>query len=299
MGVLYCASVENLVELLYKANEKGEVFRLSKQSGNFLSKLLVSIATVLMIGVNVLATIGWINGVTTASISDSYPNLFTPAGMTFSIWGIIYLGLLLFTVYQFMPNHQKHTEKQQRILQKVRVTYIISCVVNSIWIFVWQYNLIPAAMIFMVCLLACLIRISLLLYGEDLSITQAFFLRVPFGLYFGWITVAAIANATVLLVSLGWNGGGISPVIWTVAILIIGAVIGLATLIRFGNVGYGLVLIWAYFGIFTQHTSASGFGGKYTVIITTVIVCMVLFFLASVFVLFRGRKQNNMEKNTP
>lgn len=262
---------------------------MSRPKNNFLSKLLVCIATVIMITVNVLATVGLINGITTASISDLYPNLFTPAGMTFSIWGIIYLGLLLFTVYQFLPTNQK---KQQEILQKVRITYIISCLVNSIWILVWQYNIIPAAMVFMICLLVCLIRIALLLHGEDLSNSQAFFVRLPFDLYFGWITVAAIANVTVLLVSLGWNGGALSPVVWTVAILIVGALIGLATLLRLGSVGYGLVLVWGYFGIFTQHTATSGFDGKYSVIITTLMVCMVLFLLASTLVIFRKYKKS-------
>lgn len=96
---------------------------------------------------------------------------------------------------------------------------------------------------------------------------EKLFIRLPFSVYFGWITVATIANAAALLVSLGWNGFGIPESIWTIVILGIGALIGTATLLRFKNIAYGLVLAWAYAGILIKHISASGFSSQYPGII--------------------------------
>ena len=105
--------------------------------------------------------------------------------------------------------------------------------------------------------------------------------------YFGWITVATIANATVLLVSTGWNGFGLPEATWTIVILAVGALIGVATLLRFQDIAYGLVLIWAYAGILIKHTSASGFSNQYPGVIVAVNICLALFIAAVVLVLSR------------
>ena len=106
---------------------------------------------------------------------------------------------------------------------------------------------------------------------------EKLFIWAPFSVYFGWITVAAIANITVFLVSIGWNGFGISDFIWTSIILLVGALIGILRMSRDKNIAYGLVLVWAYLGILLKHVSTSGFGGQYPSIIATVILCLVLF----------------------
>jgi hypothetical protein len=113
---------------------------------------------------------------------------------------------------------------------------------------------------------------------------EKFFIWAPFSIYFGWITVAAIANITIFLVSIGWNGFGISAFIWTCAILLIGATIGILRMQKDKNTAYGLVLVWAYLGILLKHLSANGFNSQYPSIIITIIACLVLFvyFLARI-----------------
>lgn len=126
-------------------------------------------------------------------------------------------------------------------------------------------------------LLFSLIRIADILGDEQLTLQDKLFVYVPFSVYFGWITVAAIANVTVFLVRIGWNGFGMADHVWASIIILIGAVIGIFRMLKDKSVFYGLVLIWAYVGILIKHVSATGFGGQYPVVIASVIVCLVLF----------------------
>jgi hypothetical protein len=129
----------------------------------------------------------------------------------------------------------------------------------------------------MAALLFFLIKIADILRNEQLTLQDKLFVHTPFSVYFGWITVAAIANATVFLVSIGWNGFGMADHVWTSIIVLIGAGIGILRMIKDKNVVYGLVLIWAYLGILIKHVSDTGFGGQYMSVIVTVIVSMALF----------------------
>jgi len=84
---------------------------------------------------------------------------------------------------------------------------------------------------------------------------------------------------------MGWNGFGISEPVWAVIIIIVGFVIGVAAMLKNQDIAYGLVIIWAYAGIWLKHISASGFSGQYPAIITTVIACIVLLFIVEAFIL--------------
>jgi hypothetical protein len=253
-------------------------------------KIFTTITFLLMVTVNALANIIPINGVGTGEVSDSYKNLFAPAGLTFSIWGVIYLLLAGFILYQFSIFRQnKSTSKQDiyssDVLRKVAVYFSISSIANTAWIFAWHYKYIGLSMLLMIVILVCLILIAQALSKENLK--GNFFIRLVFGVYFGWITVATIANATTLLVSLGWDGFGISEVIWTIIIIAVGVIIGIATMLKFKDIPYGLVIIWAYFGILIKHTSPDGFNGKYPAIITTVIVSIIALFIAEVLLVIK------------
>jgi hypothetical protein len=137
----------------------------------------------------------------------------------------------------------------------------------------------------MLGILFCLIKINLLI-RENKS-KEFFFLSLPFSIYFGWITVATIANITALLVSVGWNGFGISKSIWTIAILLVGSIIGILTSVRNRDIAYILVFAWAYFGIIIKHTSSIGFNSQYPEIITAASICIALFLITIGFLLFR------------
>lgn len=235
-------------------------------------KVLNTVTFVLMVLVNALANIQPINGVNTGQVSDSYPNLFAPAGITFIIWGVIYLLLALFIAYQW--GAFKGKSGAMEAVLRIGPYFIISSVANIAWIFSWHYKIIPLSLVLMAVILVSLILAYQRIIAAPLSLKEKIFVRLPFSVYFGWITVAAIANVTTFLVSVGWDGFGVSQSVWTIVALLAGLVIGGAVLIKFRDFAYGLVLLWAYFGILYKHISADGFAGKYPSVIVFVIVCM-------------------------
>lgn len=253
-------------------------------------KFFAAATYVLMIVVNILANAIPINGQTTGEVSNSYPNLFAPAGITFAIWGLIYLLLAAFTLYLLGFFQDFSDTIKANLLNKVGIIFSISSVANVAWIFSWHYHKIPLSMVLMIVILDCLIFINYLIKNEKLTAKEKLFINLPFSVYFGWITVATIANATTLLVSIGWEGFGISEPTWAVIIIIVGMLIGTVTIIRNKDLAYGLVMLWAYAGIYIKHTSERGFDGQYPAVIDTVIACMICFVAAEIYVWFHIRK---------
>jgi len=243
-----------------------------------------------MIVINILANLIPINGVTTGQVSASYPNLFTPAAYTFSIWGLIYLLLGLHTLYQLgFFRKENCSSVTNDLLSSVGFYFSLSSISNAAWILSWHYKMIPLSVIFMIIILICLILINQCTSKNKLNCKDAFFIRLPFSIYFGWITVATIANITVLLVSWGWNGFGLSDVLWTIIILFTGVIIGIVTTIKNKDIAYVLTLIWAYNGILVKQMSPSGFAGQYMSIIYTVLFCIAMLIISGVYVLFNKR----------
>lgn len=227
---------------------------------------------VLMIVVNSLANILPINNRSTGDISDAYPNLFAPAGLTFSIWGLIYLLLGAYMFYQFTNKDQKNEE----LFKRINPLFIATSLANMLWIFAWHYDFIGFSVLIMATLLLLLIKIADILRVEQFNSLNKLFIWAPFSIYFGWITVAAIANITVFLVSIGWNGFGIEGFVWTSIILLVGVLIGILRMNKDKNFAYGLVIVWAYLGILFKHVSSDGFEEQYPSIIFTVIICLIL-----------------------
>jgi len=257
---------------------------------NLLLKIAVAVSYIAMITVNYLANALPIGGVTTGEASDSYANLFTPAGLTFSIWGLIYLMLAIFVVFFCINFGKKSDKKKNELLDKTGKLFVINALANISWIFAWHYGLIALSVVIMLVLLGTLIMLADILNKEKLSLQEKAWLLVPFSTYFGWITVATIANITVLLVSLNWDGFGIADNIWTIIILLVGATIGILRTIKDKNLPYILVLIWAYGGIWLKHSSESGYANQYPNIITTVIICMALFVTTAGWITYLKRK---------
>jgi hypothetical protein len=242
---------------------------------NILLKLAITVAYIAMIATNYLANALPIGGVTTGQASDSLPNLFTPAGLTFSIWGLIYLLVAVYVLYSWGLFGRKRNKKKEKLIAKVDQLFIVNALANISWIFAWHYQIIPLSLVIMVVLLTSLILIADILNKEKFSLLEKVCLRLPFSIYFGWITVATIANVTVLLVSLNWDGFGISEEIWTIAVLLVGAAIGITRAIKDRNIPYMAVLIWAYCGIALKH--ATFYNAQYPNIIITLVLCLVLY----------------------
>lgn len=244
---------------------------------NLLIKISVIVTYLLMVTVNALANILPINGIDTAAVSDSYPNLFAPAGITFSIWGIIYTLLLLYCFFQ-LGVWRSGKEKKESLFERLGLYFSVSSVANALWILSWHHKLIGLTVILMLVILFCLIKIAdILRSAGKFAAKEVFLVKLPFSVYFGWITVATIANITVLLVSLGWDSFGVSDEVWMVIILFVATAIGMARMLYDRSIPYGLVFIWAFSGILFKHLSPEGFSGQYVWVIRTTVTCIILF----------------------
>ena len=215
-----------------------------------LRQILVIISVVAVIAVNILANALPINGQNTGEISDRFDVYFVPAGYVFSIWGLIYLGLIAYAVFQALP-----AQKENPDLRSIGPLFILSSIANIAWIFLWHYNQVGLSVIAMLALLVLLILIYLRLDIGRAQVSSAmnWFVHVPFSIYLGWITVATVANITAWLFSIEWSGWGVSPEMWTVIMLAIATLVGGAMSFTRGDIAYAAVLIWAFIGIALKH----------------------------------------------
>jgi len=261
---------------------------MSKQK-NLIIKILVAVSYLAMVSINALANILPINNIGTGEVSNMYSNLFAPASITFSIWGLIYILLGLYVLYQF-GLWQKNQGERQGLLNKIGIYFIFSSLANILWIFTWHYDYIGLSVLFIISILVLLIKIANLIRKEKFTNKENFFIVLPFSIYFGWITIATIANITTFLVSINWNAWGVSNEIWTVIILIIGATVGIIRMLWDRNIAYGLVFIWAYLGILIKHTSISGWDNNYPLVIYTVIFAILAFIVSEVVMIINNKR---------
>jgi benzodiazapine receptor len=241
-------------------------------------------AFVLTVVVNSLAgSTTLIGGVSTASISDSNPTLVTPAGYTFSIWGIIYFLLGVFVVSQFFK-----ARKDSGGEEKIGWLFVLSSVMNIFWLILWQYNILGATVIVMFLLLATLVMIyrRLGIGISKASVRERLSVHLPFSVYLGWITIATIANVSVALVSVGWDGFGIGPETWAKAILAVALLIALLVVARRKDVAYGLVIVWALMGIAAKQSANQSIA-----VLAQVSAIAVLLALAATFVVDRFKRR--------
>lgn len=219
-----------------------------------LGQLLILGAVVATLAVNVLANTLPLNGLLTAEISDRFRVYFTPAGYVFSIWGLIYLGLIGYAIYQARPD-RRHNPR----LRSIRTLFLVSSLANIAWIFCWHFLLFPLALLAMFVLLAALIGIYLRLRigRSHPSLLEIFLVDVPFSLYLGWITVATIANVTSFLDYLRWGGFGVTPERWLVIVLALASVVGTLVTLKRRDVVFVLVLAWAFAGIGVKHAGVN------------------------------------------
>ncbi len=265
-----------------------------KNKSYSVSTVLSAGSFLIMVVVNALANIIPINGVGTGEVSDSYPNLFAPAGYTFAIWGLIYLLLAGYVLYQLGFFRTDNNSARLELINKINPYFILSSIANTLWIFSWHYYNIGLSMLFMIVILLCLIIINIEINNSELfknaKLKDKLLIKLPFSVYYGWITVATIANATTYLVSIGWNGFGISESIWTVLIITVGLIISVANILKYNDIAYGLVIIWAYVGILVKHVSESGFAGQYPSIIAAVSIAVAVLIVAEIYVLLYDKK---------
>ena len=235
------------------------------------------IAFILTIIVNSLAgSTTILGGQNTAAISDANFTLITPAGYVFSIWGMIYTLLGIFVVYQALPS-QKGKEYQS----KIGWLFVLSSLINIIWLFLWQYELLIFSVVLMFMLLATLIAIYLRLdIGKTNSkLAEKIAIQLPFSTYLGWITIASIANVATTLVSLNWDGFGIAPQTWASAIIIIALLLASIVIITRTDIAYSLVIAWAFIGISAAQTNENIITlTQFSAIIVLILLAVVLLY---------------------
>ena len=205
-----------------------------------------------MVFVNFLANYLPINNKDTGQLSNQYPNLFVPAPVTFAIWGVIYLLLFIFCVKQSKGLFSSQVDEiTAETVLLINFRFIITCILNATWIFVWHYEYLGASVVVMLLFLAQLIDINKRLDTITIYLSNAsrFAIKAPFGMYLGWICVATIANITTFLVNIKWDRAGESEVFWTCLLIVIAACIVSYALIKVRNFYLGFSVIWAFLGI--------------------------------------------------
>ncbi|MGZ3611322.1 MAG: tryptophan-rich sensory protein [Ktedonobacteraceae bacterium] len=217
-------------------------------SKDSIRQITIIIATFITIIVNLFSNL--ITGKSVAAISNRFPVPVTPAGWAFSVWGIIYTGLIAFAIYQALPAQRTNPR-----LRRIGYWYLLSCVANIAWLFLWVNEQITLSMVAMIVLLLSLIILYLRAEMNRTNITRVerWCVNIPFGIYMGWITVATIVNVTVVLFNLGWDGLGISPNIWTTILLVVGTVIALSVGITRVDIAYIATVVWAYSAILVKN----------------------------------------------
>lgn len=236
------------------------------RSGLFLAVLnLLGFLGVLV--VNALANALPLNGITTGELSDLYPNLFVPAGITFSIWGVIYILLAVFIVCQ-MISVIKKSAQGLAFTGQIGIFFFISCIANMGWIFAWHYTMLSLSLVLMLIILGSLITIYARLYigRSGASKSERYMVHLPFSIYLGWITIATIANVTALLVDAGWNNFGLSGQFWAVLMIVAGIAITLIVLFTRRDIFYALVVDWALLGILLKRLADSSMQDWYVTI---------------------------------
>ncbi len=233
------------------------------------SLVLATFFFVIMILMNVLANTLPIGGITTGAVSDKYPNLFQPTGATFSIWGIIYLLLGIFLVSQ-ITSLSSISAINSSILIKLNYLFALTSIINVLWLFAWHYDRIGLSVIFMIVLLVLLTLIAIPVKDTG-RLSQA-----AFGIYFGWITVATIANITIWLVKIGVFHDIKFSIVLTSIILIIGVLITAFVLLKTQLLFYGIVILWAYAGILIRHLSENEFNRSFPLIYSTTIFSLII-----------------------
>ena len=224
-----------------------------------------------------------IGGRNTADVSNANSTLITPAGYVFAIWGVIYILLGVFVVYQALPS-----QKGKVYFNKISWLFILSSIVNIAWLFVWQYEYLSLSVLLIFALLATLIAIYVRLgIGKSNAILrEKLAVHLPFSVYLGWITVASIADVAATLVSYNWNGFGISPSTWAILVVVVALSITMLMLATRKDIAYALVIIWALVGIGVNHN-----GNQTVVVLTEVASALVAIALVATIIVSRFRKK--------
>lgn len=209
-------------------------------------QIVVIVAILAAIVVNVVSNLFPLSGQNIGQISNTIlaPVLVTPANYAFAIWGLIYVGLIAFGVYQASPAQRDHPR-----LAKVRAPIVWASFFQIVWVFLFTSQQFWLSVLLMFGILFSLIAGYQGSRTDRATREEKLFSQIPVSIYLGWISVASIVNVASALFASGWNGWGISSVIWTVIMLAIAAAITTTITMRYQDAAFGFVIVWALVAI--------------------------------------------------
>lgn len=243
-----------------------------------IKQFLVIIATVGVIFFNWLAASGRLGGMETGAISDKYPTLITPAGYAFAIWSLIYVGLIAFSVYQALPKNAGKFSDLRRI-------YILSCAANCAWLYFWHQEMLAVCVAVIFILLGTLAFINVKL-KTTAALADFWLVKFPFGLYFGWVTTAAILNAAIALVYLKVQMSSSIAVFSGAALILTATILGVIIRFQLNNVFYPLAIAWALTAIAVKQSGQ-------TLIVASAAVGVIVLLIAALSFLVNIKSSNN------
>lgn len=229
------------------------------------------------------------NGKSVGSVSAQYDTLFAPAGYAFAIWGLIYLLLIAFVGYQWIAWFKR---REDRELKQTGLWFALAGIANGSWIIAWLNESMVVSVLLMFILLLALIALTLKLRLEiwDAPVRIIAFVWWPIVFYLGWIIVASVANVAVYLVSIGWQGGFLSEVAWTMVMIAVATIIYLL-LIRYRNMREAaLVGVWALVAIAVRQWQQN------PGIVTVAVIAAVVLFAAISWHGYKNRETAPIEK---
>ena len=238
---------------------------------------------------NYYSNTGNINGTTVGEMSDNYPNLFTPAGYAFAIWGIIFLGLIALTANQLYIAF-KNREHSDTILQ-IGPWLTIANIANAVWLWFWLHEQAGISVLVMLVILFSLIMVILRTNMErwDAPLRVIALVWWPICLYSGWIAVATIANISAYLSSSNWSPI-FTEVQWTVLMISIAGILNLAMIYLRNMREFASVGVWALIAIAVRHWDSMP-TLQYTAAIWAVVLVVAIMIHA-----YKNRRTNPMQK---
>lgn len=230
-----------------------------------------------------------LNNQTIGDVSAKYPTLFTPAGITFSIWGLIYLALTAFCIYHLVQAYKADAAHEaNRDLKRIGYLFILNNLATGAWTIAWVYEWLVVSVALMLVQLVTLLAIQLRLgiYDPTRSAASRWFTQFPLSIYFGWILIATVANVSAMLVGVGWDGFGLPAAWWAITMLVAATLLTLLVVLARLNPFVGLVTIWAFYGIILKQRQLDLPSSPE--LITTAWIGIVIVAVAVIIILYRN-----------
>ncbi|SFR61684.1 hypothetical protein [Maribacter stanieri] len=247
-------------------------------------------SVILVIIVNYISQAFSLNDTTIGEMSAQYENLFTPAAYAFAIWGVIFLALLGYGIFQV--KRAFFSDKPSEFIEQTGYWFALANILNCCWVIAFMYNYTGLSVVIMFGILLSLIKIILNTNMErwDAPISVIAFVWWPICFYSGWISVATIANISAYLSKLDWNGGVLSEQAWTINMIVAATVINLLMIWKRNMREFALVGVWALFAIYVRHNESNIY------IAYSAMTGTIILFIAIAFHAFKNRETSPFKK---